>query len=291
MMKILVTGATGTQGGAVIDHLLSGEYGEFDIYGLTRDNESERAVALSDRGVHVVTGDMSDEDRMRDLCAGMDGVFCVTTPFELGPEFEVQQGVAMADAAAAESVSHFVYTSVGGADADSGVPHLESKWAVEQYLHDLDIPWTILRPVFFMQNLQWNAAEIAEGRLAMPLEADVELAMVHADDIGQAAATAFAHPETAAGATVNLVGDSLTLEEMTAVLSTALDRSIEPVHLDIDAFRADRGEELAVMYAWFNEVGYDEEFVPADSTFGIHFHSFADFCADAEAFRPAPAAA
>lgn len=291
MIKILVAGATGTQGGSVIDHLLSGDHGEFEVYGLTRDGESERAMALADRGVHVVTGEMTDVDRMREVCAGMDGVFCVTTPFEMGPEFEVQQGVSMADAADAEDVSHFVYSSVGAADEDSGIPHLESKWAIEQHVHDMDIPWTILRPVFFMQNLQWNAEEIADGRLSLPLEDGVELAMVHADDIGQAAARAFADPEAFAGATVNLTGDSLTLEEMAGTLSTVLDRSIEAVHLDLDDFRAERGEEFASMYAWFNAVGFDADLVPADADHGIQFHSFADYCADAEAYRPAPAAA
>ncbi|MDX1744827.1 MAG: NmrA/HSCARG family protein, partial [Halobacteriales archaeon] len=222
MMKILVAGATGTQGGAVIEHLLSGEYGEYEVYGLTRNNQSERAQELEDLGVHIVTGDLTDEDRMRELCAGMDGVFCVTTPFEMGPEYEVQQGVSMATAAAAEDVSHFMFTSVGGADADSGIPHLESKWAIEQHVHEMDVDWTILRPVYFMQNFMWNAEEIGDGYLSMPLDEDVELAMVHAHDIGQAAAMAFAEPEAYVGETINLVGDSLTLEEMAGTISEAM---------------------------------------------------------------------
>ena len=217
MQKILVTGATGTQGGSVVEHLLSGEYGEYDVYGLTRDASSERATALAARGVTVVEGEMTDAGRMAELCDGMDGVFCVTTFFEDGPAIETEQGITLADAASEAGVSHFVYSSVGAADRDTGLAHFESKYEVERHIADLGLPATVVRPVFFMQNFAYMfSEELQDGTLSMPLAEGVELGLVDADDIGRAVAMAFANPGRFVGQTFELGGDSLTLEEMAA---------------------------------------------------------------------------
>ncbi|WP_225316358.1 MULTISPECIES: NmrA/HSCARG family protein [Haloferax] len=176
-MKILVTGATGQQGGAVIDHLLADESGQYEVYGLTRDLSSAAARSLVERGVHVVEGDLRDRDRMVTLLEGVDGVFCVTTFFEDGPEIETEQGVTVADAAAEVGVSHFVYASVSAADR-APLAHFQSKFAVEEHIRGLDLPATIIRPPYFMQNFEWLRGDIEAGTLQLPLSPDSVLHMV-----------------------------------------------------------------------------------------------------------------
>ncbi|MCT9096274.1 NmrA/HSCARG family protein [Haloarchaeobius sp. HME9146] len=291
MLKILVSGATGTQGGAVIDHLSSGAYGDFDLYGLTRDATSERAQGLATRGVTVVEGDMCDADRMTDLCTGMDGVFCVTTFFEDGTDIETEQGTTLATCAADAGVSHFVYSSVGGADRETGLAHFDSKYAVEQALADLDLTTTIVRPVFFMQNLTANLHdEITEGRLPLPLDKGVALQLVDATDIGRAAAMAFADPDTFAGETIELAGDECTLTAMASEFADYLGIEVDPVYLPIDDYRAQAGDELADMFQWFNDVGYDSDIDELSRRYGIHCNSLSTYLEKSEAWQPAPAA-
>lgn len=291
MTKILVSGATGTQGGAVVDHLLSGEYGTYDVYGLTRDASSEAARALADRGVTVVEGDLTDAERMTELCDGMDGVFSVTTFMEAGTATETQQGITLADAASEAGVAHFVYSSVGAADRDTGLPHFESKYEVERHVADLGLPATIVRPVFFMQNFAYmHGEELQDGTLSMPLDEGVELGLVDADDIGQAVAMAFADPDRFVGQTFELGGDSLTLEAMAAAFSTAMGIDVDPVHLDVETYRGAAGDEMADMYAWFNAEGYDIDPDALRADYGIETTDFASWLAATDAFRPAPAA-
>ena len=291
MTKILVAGATGTQGGAVVDYLLGGEYGTYDVYGLTRDATSEQAQALAERGVTVVEGDLTDASRMADLCDGMDGVFCVTTFMEAGTATETEQGITLADAASEAGVSHFVYSSVGSADRDTGLAHFESKYEVERHIADLGLLATIIRPVFFMQNFGYmHGEELQQGTLSMPLEEGVELALVDADDIGRAAAMSFADPDRFVGQAFELGGDSLTLEEMAAAFSTAMETEIEPIHLDLETYREAAGDEMADMYAWFNAEGYDIDPDALRADYGVETTDFASWLAAADAFRPAPAA-
>jgi len=214
MRNILVTGATGTQGGAVVDHLLA-DSEQWEIYGLTRDATSDGAEALEARGVTVVEGDLTDADRMAELVDGMDAVYGVTMFMEQGTDVEVEQGVTLAEAAADAGVDHFVYSSVGSADADTGLPHFESKWAVEQRIAELGLPATVIRPVFFMQNFAYMMRDdIMDGQLTMPLREGVSLAIVDATDIGQAVVAALSDPDAFLGEVITLAGDDLTLEEI-----------------------------------------------------------------------------
>lgn len=287
--NVVVTGATGTQGGSVIDALASGEYGEFEIRGLTRDASSERARALAERGVEVVEGDMHDAERMAELFADVDRAFVVTTFFESGTDAEIEQGRTAVTAAAEAGVDHVVYSSVGGADRDTGLAHFESKAAVEETLRGLDVGWTVLRPVFFMQNFERELAdEIEAGRLPMALAEGVTLQLVDATDIGRAAAMALADPGRFAGETIELAGDELDLEAIAAAFGAHLGTEIEPIHVDVESYRAEAGDELADMFAWFDEVGYDAD--PADlrERYGLAPTDLAGYLAASERWTSPP---
>ncbi|MGB9930292.1 NmrA/HSCARG family protein [Haloarcula amylolytica] len=290
MRNILVTGATGTQGGAVVDHLLA-DSEQWEIYGLTRDATSDGAEALEARGVTVVEGDLTDADRMAELVDGMDAVYGVTMFMEQGTDVEVEQGVTLAEAAADAGVDHFVYSSVGSADADTGLPHFESKWAVEQQIAELGLSATVIRPVFFMQNFAYMMREdIMDGQLTMPLREGVSLAVVDATDIGQAVVAALSDPDAFLGEVITLAGDDLTLEEFAAAFSDHLGHEVEPIHAGVEDYREMAGDELADMFQWFNDVGYDID-IPTLAEWGIETTSFEAYLDDSEAWQPAAPAA
>jgi len=110
---ILVTGATGRQGGAVVRHLF-GRGAE--VRALTRDPSTPRARALAARGVSTVQGDMDDTESLRRVMTEVYGVYSVQDFWTVGARREIQQGKNVADAAAAAGIEHLVFSSVGGAE-------------------------------------------------------------------------------------------------------------------------------------------------------------------------------
>src|ERR1041385_4678225 len=148
---IAVTGATGQQGGAVARKLLAEGW---KIRALTRDTEKPAARELASLGAEVVPGDMENRAELDAAFKGAYGVFSVQNFWlpNVGFEGEIRQGKNVADAAKAAGVPHLVYSSVGAAHRGMGQKHFDSKWEVEQYIQSLDIPYTIFRPVLFMDN-------------------------------------------------------------------------------------------------------------------------------------------
>jgi uncharacterized protein YbjT (DUF2867 family) len=158
---ILVSGATGQQGGAVARSLLGRGIG---VRALTRDPEKPEAKELVDLGAEVASGDLEDRSSIERVLDGVHGVFSVQQSWETGVEGEIRQGVLLADAAKAAGVDHYVYSSVGSAHRETGIPHFESKWEVEEHVRGSGVPYTVLRPVFFMQNWEfWDQFEEQMG--------------------------------------------------------------------------------------------------------------------------------
>lgn len=256
---ILVSGATGNQGGTVARKLL--EQG-FRVRALTRDPEKLAARALAEGGAEVVRGDLEDRFSLDLELEGVYGVFSVQNFFEAGYEGEVRQGKMLADAAKEAGVSHFVYSSVGSAYRETGIPHFESKWEVEEHVREISLPYTILRPVFFMQNWETMRDQILEGTLAQPLDPDKPLQQVNTEDIGVFAAMAFEDTERWIGREVDLAGDELTMLEVAETFSSVSGREIGYFQVPWDQFREMMGEEFTVMLRWFNDVGYEAD-IPA----------------------------
>src|SRR6202161_3083134 len=126
---ILITEVTGNQGGAVAQAL---QGAGFYLRGLTRKPGSERAAALARLGVDIVKGDLDDEATLRRALAGAWGVFGVQNAGEAGGEREESQANRLATLAREAGVEHFVYTSVGSADKQTGVPHFDNEWRIEE---------------------------------------------------------------------------------------------------------------------------------------------------------------
>jgi uncharacterized protein YbjT (DUF2867 family) len=262
---ILVTGATGKQGGAVVRHLRARG---FPVRAITRDVTKPGARALVGEGAEVIAGNMDDMDSLRRAMDGAWGAFSVQTPFEEGLDAEVRQGIAVADAAKRARISHFVYASVGGADRNTGIPHFESKNKIEQHIRPLGVPYTILRPVFFMENWLGMKDSIKQGVLAQPLSPDRKLEMIAVDDIGAFAALAFEHTGHWRDRTFELAGDSLSMTDIAQKFGQKLGREITYQQVPWDQFEKRAGHEITVMYRWFEEHGYNTDIGAVRAEYG-----------------------
>jgi uncharacterized protein YbjT (DUF2867 family) len=279
--RVVVVGATGNQGGAVVDHLLAST-AAFDVRGLTRDATSDAARALEERGVTMVEGDLDDPESLRGPVADADAVFAVTNFWTEGYDAQVQQGKNIADVAAAADVDQFVLSGVGSHDEDTGVPHFDSAGEIDEYVRGLDLPWTILKPVFFMENFEAFAEDIVEdGQVALPLAEGVGLQMVTNDDLGHAAAVALANPEEYVGEAIDIAGDEKSLVETAEILTDVTGRDVEAVHVPIEDAYDTFGEEFTVMCEWFNEVGYSADIPALEARFGSEFTTLEDYFREA----------
>ena len=268
---ILVAGATGRQGGAVSRHLRKNG---FTVRALTRDPDSDKARALGGGGLEVVRGDLTDQRSLGRALEGVYGVFSMATPFEQGMDAEVLQGTTLGDAAKAAGVQHYVYSSVGGAERQSGVPHFDTKWQVEEHLRALDLPLTIVRPVYFFENFGgWGLQpqESGEGyTLAMPLSPETTLQSVAVDDIGAFVARAFAAPAAWAGREFELGGDERTLAEYAAVIGRDIGARVDYFQIPWEALKQ-QNEDLYLMNRFLEREGYQADIAALRAEYpGLH---------------------
>lgn len=214
---IAVVGATGEQGGAVARTLL--ERGT-PVRAIARDPTSERARALAEAGAQVVAADLTDESSLRAGFDGASAVFAMASPTpDGGVEAEARHGKTIARAAAAVAVPHVVYSSVGGVDRDSGIPHFDSKLEIEQTLLELSVPCTFIRPVFFMDNfVRFMAPTEDDGTLVvrLPMPGDVALQMIAVVDVAAVSVVALLKPGRISDGAIEIAGDELTGEQVAA---------------------------------------------------------------------------
>ena len=258
-LKVLVTGATGKQGGHLVNELLARGH---SVRALTRKPESPAAAALAERGVAVVTGDFEDQGSLERAARGVDTVFAMATPFEIGEKGETREGINIVHAAAAAGVSHLVYSSVAGADRATGIPHFDSKFEVEKEIRRSGVPFTIVAPVFFMENFlaDFMMAGLAQGSIAIAVPATRRLQQISVANIAQFTALVIERRDGFLGKRIDIASDELTLTTAAAAISDASGRHIEYTALPIDSVRQ-FSEDLARMYEWFDRVGYDADVV------------------------------
>lgn len=272
---ILITGVTGKQGGAVARSLKSGG---FTLRGMTRKPDSDQAKALTREGVEIVAGDLDDEPSLRKAMAGAWGVFAVQNTWEAGVEKEEVQGKRQARLARDAGVEHYVYSSVGSAHKRTGIPHFDNKWRIEETVRELQFPThVVLRPVFFMENLL-APGTLTGDTLALPVKPETRLQMIAVDDIGRYAARAFTDAASLNGRAIDLAGDELTLPAAAAVLSKSLGREITFKSVPIDVVRQS-SEDAAIMFDWFNRIGYSANIPALEREFGFKPATFPDWAA------------
>src|SRR6202142_3639889 len=261
---ILITGLTGNQGGAVSQALRGSG---FNLRGLTRKPDSERAAALARHGVDIVKGDLDDEATLRRALAGAWGVFSVQNAGEAGVEREEAQGKRLATLAREAGVEHYVYTSVGSAHKGTGVPHFDNKWRIEETVRGLRFPsHVILRPVFFMENLL-APFSLQGSTLAWALGPATKLQMIAVDDIGWFGARAFTGAAASNGVEIDLAGDVRTMAEAAQILTEARGRPIAFAQTPIEQVRQ-YSKDTALMLEWFERAGYSVDIAALEREFG-----------------------
>jgi uncharacterized protein YbjT (DUF2867 family) len=273
--KILVTGATGKQGGAVARQLLERGY---PVRAMTRKPDDAPAKALAAKGAEIVKGDLDDAASLDRALTGIWGIWAVQNTWEAGVEREEEQGKRLAKAAKEKGVQHYVYTSVGSAHRKTGIPHFENKWRIEETVRGLKFPsHVILRPVYFMENLlsPWT---LNGDKLMVALKPETSLQMIAVEDIGKYGLLAFEQAEKLKGQEIDLAGDSVTFPQAAEILSKALGKTITFQPVPIDAVRKN-SEDMAIMLEWFDRVGYDADIAGNAKKFGIPATTLKDWAA------------
>ncbi|MGR9553983.1 NmrA/HSCARG family protein [Rhizobium leguminosarum] len=274
--SVLVTGATGQQGGAVVRALIARGH---RVKAISRRPESDGAKRLAAAGVEVVAGNLDDGASVVKAAEGVDTIFLMGNSYEAGTDAETRQGIAAADAAKAAGIGHLIYSSVADAHKKTGIPHFDSKYLVEKHIAGLGIPYTISAPVAFMENTvaPWAIDGLRQGVYAAALPPARVLQQVTIDDIGAFVATLAERREQVFGKRFDIAGDELSGAQQAKILSEVLGRPITYRELPIAAIRQ-QSEDTALMFEWFDRTGYDADIAALRRDFpDVGWHSYADW--------------
>jgi uncharacterized protein YbjT (DUF2867 family) len=247
--KILVTGATGQQGGSLARLLLQKKH---TVYALTRNTQSSAAQDLRNKGANIVKGDLDDSDSLERAVKDVNSIFLMGTPFEDGTEGEIRRGKLMADIAKENGIEHLVYSSVANANKNTGIPHFESKYKVEQHIKNLGISHTIIGPTFFMENLLGPGLD--QGQLALPLSSSTILQQSALQNIAEFSALILERRKPFLGKRIDIASDEVTGEQAVEILSNVLGYKIRYVPVPLEqVYQAN--EDMARMYEWYEKAG------------------------------------
>jgi uncharacterized protein YbjT (DUF2867 family) len=249
---IVVTGATGLQGGAVTRHLLKDGW---HVRALTRNAASKPAQALAMSGAEVAQGDMGEAASLRPIFAGAYGVYSVQNPFIGGPEGEVRQGKIVAEVAKDSGVQHLVYGSAGIGKKGTNIPSWETKLRIEDHLKSLSLPLTILRPMAFMELMidqKFFPAMSTWHVMPRVMGASRPVGWLCTDDLGAIVAHAFAAPQRFVGKDLALASDVQSLAQCRSLYREVMGRF--PPRFPIPIWLFQRfgfvGRDLTAMWRW-----------------------------------------
>jgi uncharacterized protein YbjT (DUF2867 family) len=226
-------------------------------------------------GAEVVHAELDDETSLRKALDGAWGAYAVQNTWTAGVEGEEAQGHRFAQAAKAAGVQHIVYASVASADRATGIPHFENKFRVENTIRGLGFPsYSIVRPVFFMENLP-SPWFLNGDKLVSALDPATVLQMIAVRDIGRYGALAFTDPRFR-NLEIDIAGDAVTLPQAAHTLSQALGRPIEYMRIPISEIRKN-SEDFALMLEWFDRVGYDADIAGNAREYGVRPTTLAEW--------------
>ncbi|KAI8931212.1 hypothetical protein NX059_011561 [Plenodomus lindquistii] len=280
---ILVTGATGKQGGAVLEHLSAhSSSADYTLLAITRDTNSSSAQRIVSKhpAVKLVQGNLDDVPGLFQSAkavlreAGKPdkiwGVYSVQVSMGKGVTFEseIKQGKDLIDESVKEGVTHFVYSSVDrGGNARSfenktPIPHFQTKFGIEQHLLEKAgkqgerMGWTILRPVAFMDNLEPGfPTKVFLAALRDTLKGK-SLQWVSVEDIGLFGARAFRENETWNARAEGLAGSELTIDEMSGCFERAIGSPVPATYGFFGSTLMYMVTEVKIMITWFADEGY-----------------------------------
>ena len=286
--RVLVTGATGQQGGGLARLLLQRGH---HVRAMSRKPESPASNELKKLGAEIVTGDLGDRASVERAAKGVDVAYLVATPYEQGVEAENRFGKTGLDGIHAAGVPYIVYSSVSDADQRTGIPHFDSKAEIEGRLKSLGTEYSIVAPVFFMENLlaPWMASGLAQGALATGVFPERKLQVISLAEIVEFTALAVEQPRSFRGKRINIASDEPTPTEMARQLSEVTGRRLAYHPLPLAEVRR-QSEDLAKMYDWFNRVGYSVDIPKLKRDYPqVHWSSFQEWSRRQDWSRVLPA--
>ncbi len=255
MKTILVTGATGAQGGSVARHLL--HKGNFTIRCLTRNPLSQAALALKSKGAEVIKGDLADKDSLTIAMQGCYGVFGMTNFWE---HFngELQHGLALVDAVESADIQHFVFSTLPSAEKLSNgklsVPHFETKAAMENYSRSKNLAATYVHPAFYFENFLtfFPPTKMDDGTYGFGFpQGNTPLAALSVDDLGGIVNSIFNNPSKYIGQSLGAVSEDLEPAQYAAAMTKILGRNVKYNHIPREVFASfgfPGAKDLATMF-------------------------------------------
>lgn len=249
--KVLVTGVTGKQGGAVARNLINKNV---EVFGLSRNTGTAGAKELKELGIQVLEGNLDDISSYRSYLENIDTVFFVQA-MEQGYDNEVKQGKMFIQAVVEQGIKHLVYSSVLGADLNTGVPHFDSKNELEKFIKQNGITYTILRPASFNENFlnPEITKRILKGKLVMPLHKNVIQQFVSTNDIGKITTQVINNPDTYKNKTISIATDEKQMHEVADIFSQVLNKKITYNKLPGIITRLVMGKNLYKMFTYMNK--------------------------------------
>ncbi|KAF3491389.1 uncharacterized protein GIQ15_00906 [Arthroderma uncinatum] len=295
--RLLITGATGKQGGAVLDSLLSRSSGAstpIELLAVTRNIDSARAKHIASKpNVTLVQSETVNPTGIFSKAGSVDSVFLasVAVPFEPGAEEE--QALPTIDASIAHGVKHIVYTSIdrGGPAASNILPtqvgHFAAKYRIEQYLKEKasksGVTWTILQPAAYIENISPDLNGKAFASMWAGL-GDKPLQMVSVKDIGHFGALALLEPEKYKGQTVSIAGDELTFKEACAVFKETMGYDMPQTYSFVGSMIRFLIKDAREMMAWLATVGYQVD-IPTVRESYAGLRNFATYLKESSGFK------
>lgn len=272
--QALIFGVTGNIGGALTRELLRRGW---QVRGVTRNPQSEKARAVAALGVEMVKADMADRASLEEAFDGMVRVFSVQNWGESGVEGEERQARLVADAAREAKVKHLVYGSAGIGKAGTGIPHFENKVVTERYMRELGLPVTVLRPAPFMELMTQKGfypALSTWGTMPRVVPWELPYPWVAVEDIGIALANIFSDPDKWIGQDIDLCGDVQSLEACRATFKQVTGKKPFRIPFPVMLFEKMVGEEMVAMWRWavdwIEEQGRDGLWSMVESSRQLH---------------------
>jgi len=267
MSKVIsVLGATGQQGGGIVDALLAS--GEFKVRAITRDVKSASAEALAKKGAEVVAGNILEPATIKKAIAGSYGLFAVTNFWEkdqMGKEFEI--GKSIVDIAKEEKITHFIWSTLPNTVKESKgkykVPHFTHKGLVEEYAKEAKFPYhTYVAAPFYYSNFQSFPAfkpkknEDGSFSFALPMKETTNMDMGDVRDLGPVVVNVLRNPKGwGNGEYIAVVGERLPMSEILKALSAQVGKKVTLQSIPGDTYKTffPGAEELVDMFDWFDE--------------------------------------
>ena len=286
---ILVIGGTGTQGGAVVDSLLSDGW---PIRVFTRDASNIKANNLLSRGAEIIEGNLSDVASLERAIDGVYGVYSMQSlgadsrsqidqdlnSDTTGAEIEFQWGKNVADVAKRFGAELLVYSSVAGVEKRA-YPGAAPKYEIEKYIRSIDIPYTFIRPASFMENYQRLKRGILHGEITRQLKPTTREDTVAAKDIGAFVAAAFKRRDEFQGHGIDIAGDNPTMDEVAAAVTHRIGKSVTYTQMPREQVEQRLPEGLVALMDWIENEGYGVNIPALKERWGVPLTTFAEWLA------------